>query len=117
VPLIVKGSNTGVQGTLNLQENVMSIDNFIFLPAGLRNGNREHFRVKSYEELPIAYRTPHQAYLNNNLTDDLFFFEDPEDACWFYREGYQGWLFDNPQSQVVELVLWIDGKEVEPGTR
>ncbi len=46
-----------------------------------------------------------------SLTDEQFYFEDAEDARWFYREGYKRMLYEGEERPDC-MTLWIDGQEV-----
>ena len=101
----------------------MSIDNFIWAPAGVRNSRSIPYRkYKSWKEMiavesPAA--TPHQAFLahgGNILIDERYFFESADDAWWFWHQGYEGRLYVNDEGASApfdRMALWIDDKEVD----
>lgn len=98
----------------------MSIDNYIWVPAGIRNDNNIGFRkYKSWAEICTAEAPtaiPHQAFLaHQHLVDEQYFFEDPEDARWFWTDGYKQRLYlDDRGAQMPydRIALWIGGEEV-----
>jgi hypothetical protein len=99
----------------------VSIDNFIWVPAGIRNDKNIGFRkYKSWAEMNAAEAakdTPHQAFLAHGqvLIDEQYFFEDPGDARWFWTDGYTARLYlDHQRAPIAydRMALWIDGEEV-----
>jgi hypothetical protein len=96
----------------------MSIDNFVWVPAGIRNDKNIGFRkYKSWAEMNTAEAakdTPHQAFLAHGkvLIDEQYFFEDPEDARWFWTAGYKRRLLLNDSLSLYHMALWIDDKQV-----
>lgn len=101
----------------------MSIDSFFYVPAGTRNlplGERRYLKYKS----PSEYRAkhdymPHQvAWVAGGVIDEQYFFEDPQDARWFFTYG---WKFrdvshdshDSGGAGIPPHALWIDGEEIE----
>jgi len=103
----------------------MSIDSYIWVPAGTRDHNSIGYRrYKSWEamlvaESPIA--TSHQVFLaQQHLIDEQYFFEDVKDARWFWSEGYKERLLlesggETPMSYD-RMALWIQGELVEERT-
>ena len=101
----------------------MSIDNFIWAPAGVRNSSSITYRkYKSGGELlaveaPAA--TPYQVFLahgGNILIDEQYFFESADDAWWFWNNGYEERLYLDYEGAPMpfdRMALWIDGKEVD----
>ena len=100
----------------------MSIDNFIWVPAGARiDKNITYNKFKSQAEM-LAYDgladTPHQVLLAqgaNVLVDEQYFFEDVDDARWFWVEGYRAQLYLNAEGTPVpydRMALWIDDEEI-----
>jgi hypothetical protein len=101
----------------------MSIDNFIWVPAGIRDDKSIDYR--KYKSCPDMLRaeqpasTAHQVFLahgGNSLVDDQYFFESADDARWFWFEGYQHSLcVDNYTMSMPydRMALWIDNKQVE----
>ena len=84
----------------------MSIDHHFCVPAGMRNSETRRFSEFKYSSLgelrdaghPL---TDHQVFLAHSgagdvaiLIDEQFYFEDAEDARWFYREEYKRMLYD-----------------------
>jgi hypothetical protein len=98
----------------------MSIDNFIWAPAGIRSNNNIGFRkYRSWAEMckaeaPTAI--PHQAFLAHKLlVDEQYFFEDPEDARWFWTDSYKQRLYLDDRGAPMpydRMALWIGGEEV-----
>lgn len=99
----------------------MSIDNYIWAPAGVRgNQNIEYRKYKSWSDLIASEKAKvprNQVFLAhgaNILIDEQYFFEDPEDAQWFWNEGYQERLFlldeeDGVLAGYDHMYVWIDG--------
>jgi hypothetical protein len=99
----------------------MSIDNYIWAPAGTRNDKSVGYRkYKSWAEMISAETSSvprHQVFLAhgaNILIDEQYFFEDPEDARWFWKEGYDERLFLLDEDEGVSagydsMALWIEG--------
>jgi hypothetical protein len=59
-------------------------------------------------------RMPHQVRFDHGdcgdayaLIDEQYFFEDAEDARWFYREGHRRMLYEG-EERPERLVLWVD---------
>jgi hypothetical protein len=98
----------------------MSSDNYTWVPADSRSDNNIGFRTyKSWAEMCTAEAltaTPHQVLLANEYPiDEQYFFEDPEDARWFWTDGYEGRLFlDNEVAPIPydRMALWIGGEAV-----
>jgi hypothetical protein len=100
----------------------MSIDNRISVPAGARNAKPGHrnyawTKYKCGDVFPREKTTRHQVFLAhgaNVLIDEQYFFEDPEDARWFWNEGYNERLFLLDEEEGLSagydrMALWIDG--------
>ena len=73
----------------------MSIDNYIWAPAGVRNSNISHRKYKAWAEM-IAIESPaaapHQVFLAHGgpiLVDEQYFFESADDAWWSWKNGYE----------------------------
>jgi len=50
------------------------------------------------------------------MLDEYFFFEDAEDARWFWREGFRQRLYVDVSGASIscdEMALWIDGGEID----
>jgi hypothetical protein len=102
----------------------MSIDHHFYVPAGMRNSETRRFSKFKYNSLGALRDaghapTDHQVFLAHSgagdvaiLIDEQFYFEDPEDARWFYREGYKRMLYDG-EEQPDRMSLFIDGQETE----
>lgn len=101
----------------------MSIDNFIWAPAGVRNSRSIPCRkYKSWEEM-IAVESPaampHQVFLahgGNILIDEQYLFESADDARWFWNEGYKELLYVDDKGASMSydrMTLWVDGKEID----
>jgi len=102
----------------------MSINHHFYVRAGMRNFETRRFsefKYNSLGELRDAGHPPanHQVFLAHSgagdvaiLIDEQFYFEDPEDARWFYREGYMRMLYDG-EEQPDRMSLFIDGQERE----
>jgi hypothetical protein len=103
----------------------MSIDSRIFVPAGARNRKHDDpeypptkIKYKAGDQMPDSQKTTHQVFLaHQHLIDEQYFFEDADDARWFWVEGYKGCLFLDRDGKTVmsydRMALWIDGEEIE----
>jgi hypothetical protein len=100
----------------------MSIDNYTWVPAGARHTykddqGRTWTTYKSDRQMPDSLKTPHQVFLAHESLDEQYFFEDPDDARWFWIQGYKGSLFlDQDEKTVIlysRMALWIDDVEVD----
>jgi hypothetical protein len=99
----------------------MSIDNFIWVPAGIRDDKSIGYR--KYKSCPKMLKaeqpraTSHQVFLAHaSGTDEQYFFESADDARWFWFEGYQHSLYLDIHSMPMpydRMALWIDDKQVE----
>jgi hypothetical protein len=98
----------------------MSIDNYIWAPAGVRNSRSIPY--KSCDEMLAAEKPAvprHQVFLahgENILIDEQYFVESADDARWFWDKGYEGRLIlDDDGSSVPydRMAHWIDGKEID----
>jgi hypothetical protein len=101
----------------------MSIDNYIWAPAGVRNNRSIPYRkFKSWEEM-IAVENPaattDQVFLAHEghiLVDEQYFFESADDVRWFWNNGYEERLYADDEGASMSfdrMVLWIDSKEVD----
>jgi hypothetical protein len=101
----------------------VSIDSFFYVPAGTLNlplGERRYLKYKSASEYRAKHDyTPHQvAWVAGGVIDEQYFFEDPQDARWFF---IYGWKFrdvsydsrDSGGAGIPPHALWIDGEEIE----
>jgi hypothetical protein len=101
----------------------MSIDNRIFVPAGARNRKLadtgpSFTKYKVGDRMPASQMTPHQVFLaHQRMIDEQYFFEDADDARWFWVEGYKGRLFLDSDGKTVmsydRMALWIAGEQVD----
>jgi hypothetical protein len=82
----------------------MSIDDRIWVPAGVRNdSNSDYTKYKCGDVMPSQQYTVHQVLLAhaNVLIDEQYFFQTEEDARWFWEVGYKRCLYligEGPQS-------------------
>jgi hypothetical protein len=100
----------------------MSIDNYIWVPAGARYkkpgvSGYGWTKYKSFGEMPDSQKTPHQVFLaHQHMIDEQYFFEDADDARWFWLEGYKGSLILDDDGKTPmsydRMALWIGGEEV-----
>ena len=102
----------------------MSLDHHFYVPAGIRDSETRRFgefKYRSLGELRNAGHPPtdHQVFLAHSgagdtaiLIDEQFYFEDPEGARWFYREGYKRMLYEG-EEHPDRMSLFIDGHETE----
>jgi hypothetical protein len=99
----------------------MGIDHHYYISAGMRESRKRRFddcRDREAIEILTKHGVPkHQVFLAHGgseaacyLIDEQFYFEDPEDARWFFREGYKRMLFSD-EVAIDRMALWIDGKE------
>ena len=105
----------------------MSIDHHFHVPAGMRNNRNWKFSDRKYwslGEMGDKHGCPnHQLFLAHSyctdddgsthgiLIDEQFYFEDSEDARWFYGEGYRRMLYEG-EERPDRMTLWIDGQEI-----
>jgi hypothetical protein len=99
----------------------MSIDNYIWAPAGTRNDKSVGYRkYKSWAEMISAETSSvprHQVFLvhgANVAIEEQYYFEDPDDARWFWAEGYNERLFllDEEEGESAgydRMSLWVEG--------
>jgi len=75
----------------------MSIDYFWYVPAGDRDTNSKNWRryYPGDKNIPIKPYEVFVAHGGNSLIDELFLFDNKEDAQWFYAEGYRGMLLQD----------------------
>ena len=103
----------------------MSIDSYFYVPAGTRNLNpadRRYQKYKSWAEFEAAWYTPtrkapHQVYwLCGDFIDEQYFFEDADDARWFYAKGWKlRDMLDDEDKPIgaPPTGLWIDDEEIK----
>src|SRR5437762_12465537 len=103
----------------------MSIDNRIFVPAGARHRKPDDpnyaltkFKYKAGDRMPESQMMPHQVFLaHQQLIDEQYFFEDADDARWFWIAGYKGRLFLHMVGKTLmsydRMALWIEGAQVD----
>jgi hypothetical protein len=101
----------------------VSIDSRIFVPTGARNRKPDdpHYtltkiKYKAGDSMPESQMTQHQVYLAH-MIDEQYFFEDTDDARWFWVEGYKRCLYLGEDGQTVmpyeRMALWINGWEID----
>jgi len=102
----------------------MSINHHFYVPAGMRDSETRRFSEFKYSSLgemrdAVHPHTDHQIFLAHSgagdtaiLIDEQFYFEDAEDARWFYREGYKRTLYEG-EERPDRMSLFIDGQETE----
>jgi hypothetical protein len=103
----------------------MSIDSRIFVPAGARNRKNDDpeypltkIKYKAGDQMPESQMTPHQVFLaHQHLIDEQYFFEDADDARWFWVEGYKRCLYLDKDGETVmpyeRMALWINGEQID----
>ena len=100
----------------------MSVDNYTWVPAGARHTyksdrGRTWPTYKSPAELSDNLKSRHQVYIAHESLDEQYFFEDADDARWFWIEGYRGSLFLDSDEKTVrpysQMALWIDDVEID----
>lgn len=105
----------------------MCIDHHFHVPAGTRNNPNWKFGYRAYHDLKEMWDKhggpDHQVFLAHScctdddgitlgsLVDEQFYFEDAEDARWFYRDGYKRMLYPG-EERPDRMTFWIDGQEV-----
>jgi hypothetical protein len=96
----------------------VSVDRIWHVPAGDRDMQSANWRKYPSGDKSITI-TPHRVFLahgGNSLTNELFLFDDKEDAKWFYKEGFRGMLFHDGNETVEappdHMYLDIDDKTV-----
>src|ERR1700675_125982 len=97
----------------------MSIDNYIWVPAGARGDTSMCYRnYKPWAEMRAAEPSPvppHQVFLaHQHLIDEQYFFEAVDDARWFWDEGYKERLYLDEQGMPMShdrMALWVDGED------
>jgi hypothetical protein len=97
----------------------MSIDHHFYVAAGMRSSETRRFSEFKYNnlgELRDAGHPPtdHQVFMAHGGCgiDEQFYFEDAEDARWFYREGHKRMLYEG-EEQPDRMSLLIAGRETE----
>jgi hypothetical protein len=101
----------------------MSLDHIYYVAAGMRNDSARKFTACRDDEarkiLNERGGTPHQVRFDHGdcgdvyaVIDEQYFFEDAEDARWFYREGYKRMLYEGEESPD-RMSLFIDGQETQ----
>ncbi len=100
----------------------MSIDHHFYVPSGMRDSETRVFSEFKYGTLGELRNAghphaDHQVFLAHGATentiiaiDEQFYFEDAEDARWFFNEGYKRMLYEG-EAAPDRMALWIDGKE------
>jgi hypothetical protein len=101
----------------------MSIDNHYYVAAGMRNSKTRYYNLGAMGDAGHP-ATNHQVFLAHGvvelsdgtsgicLIDDQYYFEDPEDARWFFAEGYKRMLYEG-EKYPDRMALWIDGHEAD----
>jgi hypothetical protein len=96
----------------------MSIDSFFYVPAGTRSmepGKRSYRKYKSFADFKAAHPpTHHQVkWVAGGLIDEQYFFEDAQDAIWFFVEGWRHRDFSDGDFPIgcAPSALWIDGHQ------
>lgn len=74
-------------------------------------GKRKHDCPDHQVFLAHSGRTDDNGITYDSLVDEQYYFENPEDARWFYRDGYKGMLHQG-EERPDTMNLWIDGQEV-----
>jgi hypothetical protein len=96
----------------------MSIDYFIWVPAGARNqSNGSNTKYRSETPSPSENCTRHGVSLTHGadlLIDERYFFEDELDARWFWESGYKERLFkagsEGETCGYEKMSLWLNDK-------
>lgn len=96
----------------------MSIDHHFYVPGGMRDSETRRFSEFKYSSLGELRdaghpHTDHQVFLAHGggiLIDEQFYFEDAEDARWFFGGGYERVLYEE-EEKPDRMALCIDGKE------
>jgi hypothetical protein len=99
----------------------MSLDNYTWVPAGARHTYKDDHgsswtTYKSHGQMPNNQKTPHQVFLAHGDRDEQYFFQDADDARWFWVQGYKGSLFLHDDKTLLpfdRMTLWIDDVEVD----
>lgn len=95
----------------------MSIDHVFYVPAGFRNLEPKG-TFGEHKDCMHAHQhawTPHQVFFAhgaNFLIDEQYTFEDPEDARWFFDEGYKRMLYEG-EPEPDRMALWINDEEAD----
>jgi hypothetical protein len=99
----------------------MSIDIYFWASAGTRAdksiGYRKYYSCEAMLTSEKVKVPKHQVFLAhgaNFAIEEQYFFEDPQDARWFWEEGYRYRLFlldeDEGESAGYDrMTLWIEG--------
>lgn len=76
----------------------MSIDNIFYARSGCKERNAgERFMAVERYTTPRGTEVPYTVRLNHGggvMVDELFLFDDEDDALWFIAEGYRGMLYE-----------------------
>lgn len=100
----------------------MSVDYFFEVPAGARNTTFGYGwkRYGPFDEIPKSlWNLPHHVYMahgGNCSREDEFYFQDEDDAFWFWNEGFKECLhdgFDCTTRNIMEMSLWINGCRIK----
>jgi hypothetical protein len=97
------------------------MDHIYYVAAGMRNDPARKFTACRDDEArkilnerggtPHRVRFDHGGVLDTVIAiDEQFYFEDAEDARWFYREGYKQMLYDG-EERPDRMSLFIDGQD------
>jgi hypothetical protein len=101
----------------------MSIDSFFYVPAGTRNAEpteRGYKKYKSLADFKVAYDNrhfPHQVkWVAGGMIDEQYFFEQAEDAIWFFVSGWRSRDFfangeDGDMVGYGPTAIWIDDQQ------
>jgi hypothetical protein len=102
----------------------VSIDSFFYVPAGTRNvadpTERGYKKYKSVTDFKVAHDNrhfPHQVkWVAGGMIDEQYFFEQAEDAIWFFVSGWRDRdFFENGQDGdkvgYAPTALWLDDKQ------
>jgi hypothetical protein len=104
------------------------IDHHSYVPAGMRNSETRLFSEFKFYSLGAMKNaghsaTKHQVFLAHGaveydnrttmaLVDEQFYFEDADDARWFWTEGYKRMLYEG-EKYPDRMALWIDDQEAD----
>jgi hypothetical protein len=99
----------------------MSIDHHYYVAVGMRDSETRRFTecrdAEAKKMIEERGWPEHQVFLAHGATenaiiaiDEQFYFEDAEDARWFFNEGYKRMLYEG-EAAPDRMAMWIDGKE------
>jgi hypothetical protein len=99
--------------TQETQEHAMSIYHLWHVPAGDRDTKHP-----GGERIPLGAHQVSLAHGENWGIQEMFFFDNEEDAKWFCTEGYRGLQFQDDEG-VTENVrdpryIYVDPEDVDP---